>query len=614
MPQSFADEFKSFPISRHLGDSLERAHRFAREQSHRLVTLEHLLLALTEDPDAIALLETAQIDLPRLGADVSAYLGGLLEDMRAQGAANLVPDADLMRVLKAATTAAQQSRRRQIDGAIVLAAIVGDGKSAAAGLLKALGVTFEGAIRALQRANVQARLRTPASAQPPWSLASASARSMPPLSADRAAQASAPAGAESSLASSAEEFLAAARARIQQRAAARSAESAASMAPTPPLTSPTLDKPEAAAVGPAASAAFVPPTSAPTPRSLVAAMQEVAAAPAAAVPASAPLPEPQREPTESPDTPPHAQPLPEPGPALETSAPAAPGRGPQPPPHSVIRPPADARAAVPLAARPLRPQDGPARPPLPSGPTNLLNRTPPGTAAPVRDGRAGWASNGMVGAGLPSARPAGAPLQPPMADPNGATVVPLRTGAAAPRGPYPERGPLVESVPRRMQSGIPATAEVRIARDKIDGLMLALCHRGLRLEAYPTRALAVRLRAPNGGFAIEANAAETQWLDRSGSNLSDGFAAWRWTITPHGSGRNRLLLTVSARLIGQDGLVAEAAPSDRAIDVRIVPNYRRRAQRWTAWLAALIGGALLVHFGGSLVAAVGLLWRQLSGG
>jgi len=143
--------------------------------------------------------------------------------------------------------------------------------------------------------------------------------------------------------------------------------------------------------------------------------------------------------------------------------------------------------------------------------------------------------------------------------------------------------------------------------------MLALCHRGVRLEAYPTRTLAVRLRAPNGGFAIEASAAETQWFDRSGSNLGDGFATWRWTITPHGSGRNRLLLTVSARLIGQDGLVAEAAPSDRAIDVRIAPNYRRLARRWTGWLVALIAGAMLAHFGISLAASVDLLWRQLSG-
>ena len=85
-------------------------------------------------------------------------------------------------MLQAAASAAQQSRRKQIDGAIVLAAIVGDGKSPAAGLLKALGMTFEEAIRALQRANTKARLKPLAKAAPPASTvpaAEASAASAP---------------------------------------------------------------------------------------------------------------------------------------------------------------------------------------------------------------------------------------------------------------------------------------------------------------------------------------------------------------------------------------------------------------------------------------------------
>jgi len=173
MPQSFADEFRSIPMSPNLGQSLERAHRFAREQAHRLVTLEHLLLALTDDPEAALILQSANVDLGRLRTDVSGYLGRLFEDMRADGAAEPRPDSELLRVLQAAASAAHQSRRRQIDGAIVLAAVVGDGKSPAAGLLKALGMTFEEAIRALQRANTKARLKpapTPAPAQAPTGL------------------------------------------------------------------------------------------------------------------------------------------------------------------------------------------------------------------------------------------------------------------------------------------------------------------------------------------------------------------------------------------------------------------------------------------------------------
>src|SRR6478609_3473458 len=129
MPQSFADQLRSIPMSPNLGQSLERAHRFARDQSHRLVTLEHLLLALIEDAEAALILQSANVDLARLGTDVSSYLGGLLEDMRAEPGAEPKPDPELLRVLQAAASAAQQSKRKQIDGAIVLAAVVGDGKS-----------------------------------------------------------------------------------------------------------------------------------------------------------------------------------------------------------------------------------------------------------------------------------------------------------------------------------------------------------------------------------------------------------------------------------------------------------------------------------------------------
>src|ERR1700680_4187829 len=167
MPQSFAEQLRSIPMSPNLGQSLERAHLSARDQSHRLVTLEHLLLALTEDAEAALILQSANVDLARLGTDVSGYLGRLMEDMRAEPGAEPRPDAELLRVLQAAASAAQQSRRKQIDGAIVLAAIVGDANSPAAGMLKALGMTFEEAIRALQRANTKARLHPPPKAAAP---------------------------------------------------------------------------------------------------------------------------------------------------------------------------------------------------------------------------------------------------------------------------------------------------------------------------------------------------------------------------------------------------------------------------------------------------------------
>ncbi len=301
MPQSFAEHLKSFPLSPNLGQSLERAHGFAREQSHRLVTLEHLLLALTEDPEAVIIMQSANVDLARLTTNVSDHLGRLMEDMRADGAVEPRPDPELLRVLQAAATAALQSRRRQIDGAIVLAAVVGDGKSPAAGMLKALGMTFEEAIRALQRANTKARLTpqtkpaAPAASAPQPSAAPAAAAVAPKPAA--AATAPAPAQAngaqkptpvlpaqEVSAAQTAEDILAAARERIRQRTAAAKAAAAPQPAATAPVATPAADAepaaaPEAvadtatlagaikaamAAPSPAASEPDLPPT-APTP-------------------------------------------------------------------------------------------------------------------------------------------------------------------------------------------------------------------------------------------------------------------------------------------------------------------------------------------------------------
>jgi len=55
MPQGSADQLQSI-MSPNLKQSFGRAQEFAREQNHRALLLEHLLLALTEDPEAAGLL------------------------------------------------------------------------------------------------------------------------------------------------------------------------------------------------------------------------------------------------------------------------------------------------------------------------------------------------------------------------------------------------------------------------------------------------------------------------------------------------------------------------------------------------------------------------------
>lgn len=557
MPQPFADPLKSIPMSSTLGESLERAHGFAREQGHRAVTLEHLLLAFTEDADASTVLQASSVDLLRLGTDVSGYLGRLLDDMRAENGAEPTTDPELLRVLHAAVQAAQQSRRRQIDGAIVLAAVVGDGKSPAAGLLKAHGLTFEEVIRALQKtnakANAQARSKQFATPAPVPAPRVPTPNENGALTLSPQSGLSEPANGPQGAGQSVEDILAAARARIQQRTTAIIGKSAeAAQAPPPPPADPgqsQLSSPDTA-----------PEPAAPPPSEADELYDETRSAPPA--PPSAPLPSASRQ-----------------RPSWTPPASAAPG----PPPSARLPQAPPQRPTAPFPQRPLHQGDGPPRPPLP-------NRVAPGSGQPLQPG-------------LPNR-----PLEGPAAT----TRRPgQRTGGQA------GHGPLIETIPRRMRVGAPASAQVRINRDRIDGLILLLMKgRGMahRPETSITRALSVRLRAPDGGFWIEAASPETQWIETASGHHQDEQIAWRWTVTPQRRGRGRLILAVAARAVGHDGLAAETAPPDRVIEVAVTGGRLRRLAGWAGFLAVLMLGAMLGRFGSEFWALGAAIIKRLTDG
>lgn len=573
MPQTFADQFKSIQMSPKLGESLERAHQFARDQSHRAVLLEHLLLALTEDPDAGAVLQASNVDPVKLGTDVSGYLGGLLEDMRAPaGAEPPRADIELLRVLQAAGQAAQQSRRRQIDGAIVLAAVVGDGKSPAAGLLKAHGLTFEEAIRALQKANTAANAKARSqlyapSAKPATPPATPPATEVAPV--PETPPAPAPA-AEDAQPQSVDEILAAARARIQQRTAAMVTKPEVKP-PAPPAPPPEPEPLPLASLTPAAAQPPQVPPVAEAPDGLPASEEE------------------SDPPNSSPAIPPQTRSswAPPPTPAVTQQATR------QPPPPL---PPPGGNAQLPL------PGDGPPRPPPP--PRARAGAQPGGF--PNRPAQAPWP------------QPGGPSLPPPT---NGA----IADGPHGVRKPRPGQrtsgqggqGPLVETIPRRMRLGVASPAQVRISRDKIEGLILLLLGgRGMahRPDAFVTRALSVRLRAPDGGFVIEPGSSETQWVETVSGIQHDEFVTWRWMVTPQQRGRRRLLLVVSARTVGRDGLAAETAPPDRVIEVTVKGGRFRGLMRWSVLLVVLALGIAIGRLGHETWSLAAALLRRLTGG
>lgn len=177
-----------------------------------------------------------------------------------------------------------------------------------------------------------------------------------------------------------------------------------------------------------------------------------------------------------------------------------------------------------------------------------------------------------------------------------------------------ESGRLVENIPRRMRVAVPQLVEVRIAKESVKQLSDTMQGGG---PVHPhriniTKAMSVRLRAPEGGFWIEGASPDTQWIENMLGGMADDYASWRWTITPKVRGTKRLQIIIAARTMGEDGIVAETAFPDQTIEVRVTTNYALSARRWGGWIAAAVAGGLLARFGeGAFDAGAGLVSKLM---
>jgi hypothetical protein len=110
-------------LSRDLEKSLHRALAYANERRHEYATVEHLLLALTEDQDAVAVLLACGVDLDRLRREVLNYVDNELGNLVAAHGDDAKPTASFQRVLQRAAIHVQSSGREEVTGANVLVAM-----------------------------------------------------------------------------------------------------------------------------------------------------------------------------------------------------------------------------------------------------------------------------------------------------------------------------------------------------------------------------------------------------------------------------------------------------------------------------------------------------------
>ena len=116
-------------LSRNLEQTLHRALALAAERTHEYATLEHLLLSLTDDQDAIAVLRACGVDLEQLSMDVTNFIDDELDEIRNERVTEPKPTASFQRVVQRAVIHVQSSGREDVTGANVLVALFSERES-----------------------------------------------------------------------------------------------------------------------------------------------------------------------------------------------------------------------------------------------------------------------------------------------------------------------------------------------------------------------------------------------------------------------------------------------------------------------------------------------------
>ncbi len=125
-----------------LEQAIHQALALANEHRHELATLEHLLLALTEEPDAVKVMRACNVDLDELRKMLIDFIEDDLSTLITEvDGSEAVPTAAFQRVIQRAAIHVQSSGRHEVTGANVLVAIFAERESNAAFFLQELDMT-----------------------------------------------------------------------------------------------------------------------------------------------------------------------------------------------------------------------------------------------------------------------------------------------------------------------------------------------------------------------------------------------------------------------------------------------------------------------------------------
>jgi len=110
-------------LSKNLEISLHRALALAKKHRHEYATLEHLLFALIDDPDAAAVMRGCGIALPDIKKHVTDFIENELVSLVVDEVEEARPTAGFQRVIHRAAIHVQSAGKNEVTGANVLVAL-----------------------------------------------------------------------------------------------------------------------------------------------------------------------------------------------------------------------------------------------------------------------------------------------------------------------------------------------------------------------------------------------------------------------------------------------------------------------------------------------------------
>jgi ATP-dependent Clp protease ATP-binding subunit ClpA len=128
-------------IAQELEVSLHMAFMGARQNRHELITIEHLLLAMTDNPTAANVLRACGAKFEVLRAELNQHITEHTPTVDGKDEVDTQPTLGFQRVVQRAMLHVQSSGKKEVSGANVLAAIYGEKDSHAVFFLHQQGIT-----------------------------------------------------------------------------------------------------------------------------------------------------------------------------------------------------------------------------------------------------------------------------------------------------------------------------------------------------------------------------------------------------------------------------------------------------------------------------------------